>query len=84
MTPSEFVIWFRGFVKAANTFNITPKQWDSICEYLEKVRLENESKDWRQYTLDISNSNNWTTTTITADGRNDITYKTDAPTTNTI
>jgi hypothetical protein len=40
MTPTEFVIWFKGFVAAANTFNITPKQWDTICEYLEKVKEE--------------------------------------------
>ena len=75
MTPQDFVTWFKGFVSAANTFNITPKQWDSICEQLEKVKIpERLSK----YTIDIdSNNSNWTTTTIAADGRNDVSYKTD-------
>jgi hypothetical protein len=40
MTPREFVIWFQGFVKAANTYNITPKQWDFLCEELDKVKIE--------------------------------------------
>lgn len=42
MTPKEFIIWLRGFTKASNTFNVTPKQWDFICEELEKVRIEDE------------------------------------------
>ena len=67
MTPSEFVIWFRGFVEAANTFNITPKQWDSICEQLEKVRLDNEPKKWTRYTLDDSNWNVNTTQKVKND-----------------
>ncbi len=54
MTPTEFVIWFKGFVAAANTFNITPKQWDNICEYLEKVKL-NESTSIK-YTLEGNSS----------------------------
>ena len=54
MTPTEFVIWFKGFVAAANTFNITPKQWDTICEYLEKVKL-NESTSIK-YTLEGNSS----------------------------
>jgi len=54
MTPTEFVIWFKGFVAAANTFNITPKQWDTICEYLEKVKL-NESTSIK-YTLEDNSS----------------------------
>lgn len=41
MTPEQFIHWFKGFVQAANTFNITPKQWDTICEYLEKVKDPN-------------------------------------------
>lgn len=46
MTPNEFVIWFKGFVAAANTFNITPKQWDTICEFLEKVKEETYSIEY--------------------------------------
>ena len=67
MTPSEFVIWFRGFVEAANTFNITPKQWDSICEHLEKVKIDEEPKKWTRYTLDDSNWNVNTTKNIKND-----------------
>ena len=37
MTPEEFVIWFRGFVTAANPYNITPKQWDDIQDQLLTV-----------------------------------------------
>lgn len=75
MTAQEFITWFKGFVSAANTFNITPKQWDTICEYLEKVKDEQESTRYSRYTLDV-NGANWTTTRIT-DGRNDVSYKTD-------
>jgi hypothetical protein len=40
MTSKEFVIWLKGFSKAANSYNITPKQWDEIQEELEKVSDE--------------------------------------------
>jgi hypothetical protein len=67
MTSQEFVTWFKGFVSAANTFNITPKQWDSICEQLEKVELPQRLS---KYTLDTnSNNSNWTTTTAIADNK---------------
>jgi hypothetical protein len=80
MTPNEFVIWLKGFTQAANNFTCTPKQWDDIKEQLDKVELYEKLS---RYTLDVSDSN-WNTTTTTADGRNDITYKTDIPTTKTI
>jgi len=79
MTPNEFVTWFKGFVAAANTFNITPKQWDTICEYLEKVK---EPTNTGGYTISIKDGNIGTTTT--SEKRNDVTYKTDVPKTNTI
>jgi hypothetical protein len=40
MTSKEFVIWLKGFSKAANSYNITPAQWDEIQEELEKVSDE--------------------------------------------
>ena len=40
MTSKEFVIWLKGFSKAANEYNITPKQWDAIIEQLYNVRDE--------------------------------------------
>ena len=79
MTPNEFVIWLKGFIQAANNFTCTPKQWDDIKEQLDKVELYEKLS---RYTLDASNSN-WNATT-TSEGRNDITYKTDVPTTKTI
>lgn len=75
MTPEQFVIWFKGFVQAANTFNITPRQWDTICEYLEKVKEPGSSN---AYT--ISNA----TTSTTAERRNDVTYNQDVLTTKTL
>ena len=82
ITPNDFVIWLRGFTQAANNFTLTPKQWDDVREQLDRVELNERLS---KYTLDINtNNSNWSTTTITADGRNDITYKTDVPTTKTI
>jgi len=40
MTPKEFIIWLKGFSKAANEYNITPKQWDAIVEELYQVKNE--------------------------------------------
>jgi hypothetical protein len=37
MTSRDFVIWFKGFSKAANSYNITPKQWDDIQDQLNEV-----------------------------------------------
>jgi len=37
MTSREFVIWLEGFVAAANSYNITPKQWDEIKEKLQTI-----------------------------------------------
>lgn len=38
MTHKEFVIWLKGFAKAANAYNITPAQWEAIVEELDKVQ----------------------------------------------
>jgi len=81
MTSNDFVIWLRGFTQAANNFTLTPKQWDDIKEQLDKVELNERLS---RYTLDIDTNSGWSTTTTTADGRNDITYKTDELTTKTI
>jgi membrane-bound lytic murein transglycosylase B len=37
MTHKEFTIWLKGFAKAANSYNITPAQWEAIVEELDKV-----------------------------------------------
>jgi hypothetical protein len=79
MTSNDFVIWLKGFTQAANNFTLTPKQWDDIKEQLDRVELNERLS---RYTLDI-NGSNWNTTT-TLESRNDVTYKTDVPTTKTI
>jgi len=38
MTSKEFTTWLKGFSKAANSYNITPEQWDTILEELNKVQ----------------------------------------------
>lgn len=57
MTPNDFIIWFRGFVKASNNYNITPKQWDDIREQLEKVILDSELKPYFSFNTGTSNTN---------------------------
>jgi hypothetical protein len=37
MTPKEFTIWLKGFAKAANAYNITPAQWETIVEELDNI-----------------------------------------------
>ena len=76
MTSNEFVIWLKGFAQAANSFTLTPKQWDDIREQLDKVELNERLS---RYTLDNSN---WGVST-TSEKRNDTTYKQDELTTNT-
>jgi len=79
MTPNEFIIWLKGFAQAANSFTLTPKQWDDIREQLDKVELNERLS---RYTLD-NNTNNWNVST-TSGKRNDITYKQDELSTDTI
>jgi hypothetical protein len=74
MTANEFITWFKGFVAAANTFNITPKQWDIICEQLEKV---NNVPNKGAYKISIGDEINGMTTSTTSEIRQDTTYKND-------
>ena len=80
MTSNEFVIWFKGFASAANTFNITPKQWDCICEQLEKVK---ESTTNPGYVISTGTGMHGITNT-TAERRGDTTYNSAILTTKTI
>jgi hypothetical protein len=79
MTEKEFVVWFKGFVAAANSYNITPKQWDIVCEYLEKVK---EPSNNSGYTISLKDGTYGTTTT--SERRGDTTYKNDNPETKTL
>ena len=77
MTPNEFVLWFKGFAQAASSYTLTPYQWDTVKEQLDKVGNENPFKK----TEYILGGNIATTSTgkIT-----DTTYKQDELSTNTI
>ena len=44
MTSREFTIWLQGFAAAANSYNITPKQWDEIKEQLGTVNDKDSYK----------------------------------------
>lgn len=37
MTSEEFVTWLKGFAKAANEYNVTPKQWQDVKDKLDMV-----------------------------------------------
>jgi hypothetical protein len=45
MTSKEFIIWLKGFAKAANSYNVTPAQWDAVIEELHNVRDENDQDE---------------------------------------
>jgi hypothetical protein len=78
MTPHEFVLWFKGFAQAASDYTLTPHQWDTVKDQLDKVYSENKTKETR-YTLDNSNWGINNTGKISG-----VTYKTDELTTNTV
>ena len=77
MQPLDFINWLKGFVQAANPYNITPAQWDILREELDKVN--NASTKWTKHTLDNSNWSTNNTGTIS-----NTTYNKDVLTTNTI
>jgi hypothetical protein len=55
MSPREFIIWFRGFVQASNPYNITPKQWEDICDKLNSVDLKQDEIKLHNYNIERSN-----------------------------
>jgi hypothetical protein len=78
MTPHEFVLWFKGFAQAASDYTLTPAQWDLVKEQLDKVYPTSVGG----YTISLKDGTYGTTTT--AEKRNDITYKQDELSTNTV
>lgn len=50
MTPSEFVIWFRGFSEACHHLNPTPQQWEKALEKLKTVKEESKTCTCEQKT----------------------------------
>jgi hypothetical protein len=60
MTSKEFVIWLKGFVAAANEYNITPKQYDAIVEKLKEVN--DNGPQWNStWVSGIPNGTTWDT-----------------------
>lgn len=37
MDSKDFVIWLKGFAASANSYNITPAQWDTLLDKLDEV-----------------------------------------------
>jgi hypothetical protein len=65
MSAEEFCIWLSGFVGAANSYNVTPKQWDDIKEKLESVFefYSEEGGDENEETSIVHQSDDWYTST---------------------
>ena len=82
MTPHEFVLWFKGFAQAASDYTLTPAQWDLVKDQLEKVYSEDKKPNTGGYTISLKDGTYGTTTT--SEKRNDITYKQDELSTNTV
>lgn len=50
MTPEEFVTWLKGFAVAANSYNITPAQWDAVKEKLAQVHSDTPTLNYWEHT----------------------------------
>lgn len=50
MTPQEFVTWFKGFVAASNSYNVTPAQWETVKEKLSQVHLDSPTLNYWKHT----------------------------------
>lgn len=37
MTSKDFIIWMKGFTEGVHQYNITPVQWETLKEQLNKV-----------------------------------------------
>jgi hypothetical protein len=64
MTAKEFIIWFRGFSKAANGYNVTPRQWEDIQSKLQTVDLNDDNSVLNRYMLDANEHRTNTTANI--------------------
>ena len=50
MTPQEFITWLKGFATAANSYNVTPAQWDAIKEKLAQVYTDAPTLNYWEHT----------------------------------
>jgi hypothetical protein len=78
MQPLDFVLWLKGFIKASNPYNITPKQWDDLCEQINKVDTDHNLQSGIKYVTDSKN------VTLSKGYISDTTYNQNVLTTNTI
>ena len=62
MKQTEFINWLRGFVDAAHSYNITPKQWEILVEKLNSV---SEDKDTTSFPIQDYYSNTREKTDLT-------------------
>lgn len=63
MNCKDFVMWLKGFAQAANTYNITPKQWEDIVQKLNTVDTDDKRVKATRYTLDASDAITYSNTT---------------------
>ena len=42
MTIEEFFYWLKGFAAAANSYNVTPAQWETVKQKLEEVEVKDK------------------------------------------
>jgi len=66
MTPHEFVLWFKGFADAASNYTLTPAQWDTVKEQLDKVKISNSNSGGYVISSDIGINGTITSTNTTA------------------
>lgn len=50
MTEKEFITWLKGFIAAANPYNVTPAQWDIIKEKLAQIHSDSPTPTYWQHT----------------------------------
>jgi hypothetical protein len=66
MTSHEFVLWFKGFADAASNYTLTPSQWDTVKEQLDKVKILNTKSGGYVISSDIGINGTTTSTNTTA------------------
>ena len=66
MTSHEFVLWFKGFADAASNYTLTPAQWDTVKEQLDKVKISNTKSGGYVISSDTGINGTITSTNTTA------------------
>jgi hypothetical protein len=66
MTSHEFVLWFKGFADAASNYTLTPTQWDTVKEQLDKVKISNTKSSGYVISSDAGINGTITSTNTTA------------------